>query len=554
MPKNDNNYTPLQLPKNKYTAVEEIKKYWNKITNHVSKDLEEQKKQGNNELFFNNYDEFCNYLGLPIISNSKIKKEQLNELSRHIEFQQIQNPKKKSVKAFVITKVFPYSLLNLQGLLDYSIAFYLYVISMYPDVVNLDQSDAYCTTFDKLSKEGDENTTLLMSLCSSTHLLGNLNLKKFACSIGLFSYKYNYYCRKQNELKSFLHVPMSAIKEFYRKSNENYQRYLKDSLEHLYQSGLIMYSKRLYGKHLVENNEEEHKYKQHIEKNQFGDFVSSVINNDDVIFGPSTYLTNEEIAQYHDARKLILIFTLWDAKNTSQNTSNNNFSVVYDNDVVLNFTEDELVHSYNNHKINFVDSWIKNHLHVNIPDFSLMFYPKSHPLFMEKQNLFNKQKDEFFTAIHNSNFTINQILHKVHLSDVYYHRLNNFLVNNYHFAYVYENYDIYFTPSEMKTFVKQIPAQLQLDLLNLNDVVLDKNNDLQVFDILKLNNNQNFFNNLKNNKDDYNLKKLKELQLQNENVSEEMKKRNEHMKESLDQNYQAFQKLLVQLIQIDLNF
>ena len=70
---------------------------------------------------------------------------------------------------------------------------------------------------------------------------------------------------------------------------------------------------------------------------------------------------------------------------------------------------------------------------------------------------------------------------------------------------------------------------------------------------MKLNNNQNFFNNLKNNKDDYNLKKLKELQLQNENVSEEMKKRNEHMKESLDQNYQAFQKLLVQLIQIDLN-
>ena len=56
MPKNDNNYTPLQLPKNKYTAVEEIKKYWNKITNHISKDLEEQKRQGNNELFFNNYD------------------------------------------------------------------------------------------------------------------------------------------------------------------------------------------------------------------------------------------------------------------------------------------------------------------------------------------------------------------------------------------------------------------------------------------------------------------------------------------------------------------
>lgn len=468
------------------SSVENVQKYWKNIVQKIKTDLYNLETQGlPKQLTFNNYKEFCEYLELQPYSSSYSKKAQLDELSKHIIFEQFDNPNNKKTKMFVITDYFEYSLLDFKDLLEYSIIVYLDTLSQYPQINNSDT--IYYKNFSEKSNKNTDGMYDFINTMYANHMVGNVSMNNFAIQLGMFSEKYNYFSNRKNQYSQKTNISKKIINDFFEKASENSSRNLEKILEHLKDSDLIDFLERYYCKDLIQSDEKKETFIKSVDKslNSYGDYISVFTKQEDVVFSSFRYMTEEEVANYRALKKEIFLFTLYDLT----------IAIYSKYEHLRDIPELDLK------KAEKIQKWIKKNIGMPIPNFSLLYLHPSDENFQKAQIKFKKQKDNFINAMNTNSINIEQTIIILGISDLYYSTLNNSMINKYKIGFVSRSYDIFFSPDEIHHFSKNIPAKIQASLLEAaNSLWVNQDNQKQFFNLLKYNNGCAFADKLEKNR------------------------------------------------------
>ena len=173
-------------------------------TEKIKEDIEKSKEK---QLTFKNYPQFCEYLKIQK-KTGRNKVLQINNLHTMIEFE------KREDNSYIIRNVFPpifsKKSKDLKQITEYTIL-------------------AYLLTKGKESER-----------CS-------ISVKYLAEMLGYITLKYKYFYDHPKELAQKTNISIETIYEFFDKTHDIYNRYIKESLSILEQYKMLFVSKKYYG-------------------------------------------------------------------------------------------------------------------------------------------------------------------------------------------------------------------------------------------------------------------------------------------------------------------
>lgn len=470
------------------------------IIQKIKKDLNSSTlflEDGTPYLFFNSYNDFCNYLEIPCLTATS-KQNQLKELSCYIDFQTQINPNKKNSKQILITNYFEHSLTKFEDLLRFSILTFLTYIVENRDYFNKNSHYSFCETFSEIGEHFNKTEVMDNMNIEDVYMLGNVSLNTLAYKIGLFSYCYNQYYKNQNKLSSKLKIDKNLIEEFYEKTKKTYEYALHNVINSFNDIGLIYFSNQPYGTPV--KLQQENIVKKHLEKNINGDnfYESSVKTN--LIKSRPRPLSKLEYLFFKEIAWDVLLLVFW---RHSPKNKNPFFINAAGKLAKRNQKKDEMFWKWLKKTLcQSTDLELLNNLKFSeddFPDFSLIFIKYDvESINVYNHNKFLEQKNRFYATGFMKIKSFEQFVLMSGLSEEFYAALNTATINSLHLDNIVETYDIFFNIKKVNVISKVNAAKMNLQLKVLKQTI--NTDTFQSFFLeLKKQNNKLFTEKIKNN-------------------------------------------------------